>query len=197
MPPRPPQHPDWDRLYETAAAQEGLFTTRQAAEAGYSPQLLIHHVAGGRVARVRRGIYRLVHFPVGEHAELAGVWLWSEREGVFSHQTALALHGLSDAMPAQVHLTLPSAWRFRAASAYPAGSSSIMPTSPRKSERWFGPVPITPSAHAWTLNDCARDGLSPELLQQATKQALRRGLVVRAELPDVKASLKAFGGLPA
>lgn len=32
--------PDWNVLYETAAPQEGLFTTRQAAEAGYSPQLL-------------------------------------------------------------------------------------------------------------------------------------------------------------
>ena len=66
MPPRPPDHPDWDRLYETAAAQEGFFTTRQAADAGYSSQLLVHHAAGGRVTRVRRGIYRLVHFPVGE-----------------------------------------------------------------------------------------------------------------------------------
>jgi hypothetical protein len=65
-----------------------------------------------------------------------------------------------------------------------------------KQERtWFGPVPITSVKR--TLNDCAREGVSPELLQQATKQALHRGLVVRAELPDVRASLKAFGGLPA
>ncbi len=39
MPPPPPDHPDWDRLYEAAAAQEGFFTTRQAADAGYSSQL--------------------------------------------------------------------------------------------------------------------------------------------------------------
>ncbi len=44
---------------------------------------------------MRRGVYRLVHFPVGDHEDLTAVWLWSEREGVFSHETALALHDLS------------------------------------------------------------------------------------------------------
>jgi predicted transcriptional regulator of viral defense system len=54
------------------------------------------------------GINRLVHFPVGEH-ELVTAWLWSEQAGVISHQTALAPQGLSDVLPAQVHLTLPAA----------------------------------------------------------------------------------------
>src|SRR5271166_3711603 len=94
-----PDRPDWNRLFATAAAQEGLITTQQAAEAGYSPQLLIHYIQSGRIVRVRRGIYRLVHFPAGEHEELVTAWLWSERSGVFSHQTALALHRLSDSMP--------------------------------------------------------------------------------------------------
>ena len=40
----PARRPDWNRLFETAAAQEGLFTTQQAAEAGYSAQLLVHYV---------------------------------------------------------------------------------------------------------------------------------------------------------
>jgi predicted transcriptional regulator of viral defense system len=55
--------PDWDHLFEIAAAQDGLFTTRQAAVAGYSPQLIAHHLGAGRMVRVRRGVYRLVHFP--------------------------------------------------------------------------------------------------------------------------------------
>jgi hypothetical protein len=85
----PETRPDWNRLFETAAAQEGLFTTKQAAEAGYSPQLLVHYVLTGKAHRVRRGTYRLVHFPAGEHEELVAAWLWSERAGVVSHQTAL------------------------------------------------------------------------------------------------------------
>src|SRR6187431_1886442 len=96
----PSAKPDWDRLYETASAQDGHFSTQQAAQAGYSSQLLLKHIRSGRVARVRRGIYRLVHFPAGEHEELVIAWLWSERAGVVSHQSALALHGLSDALPA-------------------------------------------------------------------------------------------------
>jgi predicted transcriptional regulator of viral defense system len=86
----PAIHPDWNRLFETAAAQEGLFTTKQAAEAGYSPQVLVHYLHAGKAARVRRGTYRLVHFPGGEHEELVAAWLWSERAGVVPHQTARA-----------------------------------------------------------------------------------------------------------
>ena len=67
--------PDWNRLFETAVAQEGLFTTKQAAEAGYSPQLLVHYVHTRKAVRVRRGVYRLVHFPAGEHEELVTIWL--------------------------------------------------------------------------------------------------------------------------
>ena len=59
--------PSWDALYEVASAQEGLFTTVQAADAGYSPQLLQKHLHAGRLHRVRRGVYRLVHFPPGDH----------------------------------------------------------------------------------------------------------------------------------
>src|SRR5258706_853798 len=108
-----PDRPDWNRLFETAAGQQGLFTTQQAAEAGYSPQLLVHSLQGGRAVRVRRGIYRLVHFPAGEEEELVAAWLWSERAGVVSHQTALALHRLSDALPTPRPLTLSNALRRR------------------------------------------------------------------------------------
>lgn len=191
---RASETPEWDRLYETAAAQEGLFTTQQAAEAGYSPQLLVHHIRGGRMLRVRRGIYRLVHFPAGEHEELVTVWLWSEQAGVLSHETALSMHGLSDALPAQVHLTLPPAWkkrRFR----LPEGVVLHHADVELKERAWAGPVPITSVAR--TLNDLATSGLSPELLRQAAQQALRRGLTTRGELADVERALTPFGGLAA
>ncbi len=188
-----PHRPDWDRLFETAAAQEGLFSTQQAAEAGYSPQLLLHHLSNGRALRVQRGIYRLVHFPAGEHESLVSAWLWSQRAGTFSNQTALALHGLSDAMPARLHLTVPGAWQRRRLRV-PRGLVLHYAEVPKEDRTWFGPVPVTSVPR--TLNDCARDALSPELLRQAAKQALQRGLVVREELADVKAALKPFGGLP-
>ena len=187
-------NPDWDRLFETAAGQAGYFTTQQAAEAGYSPQLLVHHVRAGRVVRVRRGIYRLVHFPAEQHEELVVTWLWSERVGVISHQTALSLHDLSDVLPAHVHLTLPNAWRRRRFRT-PAGVVLHHADVPPEDRAWFGAAPMTNPRR--TLNDCARDGLSPELLRQAAQQALRRGLVTRRELPDVETALAPFGGLAA
>ena len=186
-----PLTPDWDRLFEIAGAQEGHFTTRQAADAGYSSQLLLKHLHAGRVARTRRGIYRLVHFPVGEHEELVTAWLWSEQAGVLSHQTALAVHGLSDALPARVHLTLPSAWRHRRFRV-PAGVVLHHADVPPEDRSWSGAVPTTNPRRS--LNDCARDGLSPELLRQAARQALRRGLVTKTELGDVAAALEPFGG---
>ena len=186
--------PDWDRLFETALAQEGLFTTQQAEDAGFSPQLLVHYLRAGKAVRVRRGIYRLVHFPAGEHEELVTAWLWSERASVVSHQSALALHGLSDVLPAQLHLTVPEAWR-RRRFRIPAGIVLHHADVPAGDRTWSGPVPLTTPRR--TLSDCARSALSPELLRPAAQQALRRGLVGRDELGDVETALAPFGGLAA
>lgn len=191
MPEATRDRPDYDRLFELAAAQEGLFTTQQAAEAGYSPQLLIHHVKAGSMLRVQRGIYRLVHFPAGDHEELVTAWLWSQRAGVVSHESALALHGLSDVLPHHIHLTLPADWkkrRFRTPTDVVLHFADV-----RSDERsWFGAAPTTNTQR--TLEDCARASLSPELLHQAYEQALRRGLVTKNEVPTVMATLHSYWG---
>jgi predicted transcriptional regulator of viral defense system len=184
--------PDWDHLFEIAAAQDGLFTTLQAAQAGYSPQLLAHHLGAGRMVRVRRGVYRLVHFPAGDHEDLTVVWLWSEQEGVFSHQTALALHDLSDVLPVQVHVTLPEPWRKRRLRV-PDGVVLHYGDVAERDRYWFGPVLAT--APLRTLEDCAAEHLPPELLRGAALDALDRGLVARDELRAVEAALEPFGGL--
>jgi predicted transcriptional regulator of viral defense system len=192
MPSIPITAPSWQSLYDTAASQEGLFTTRQAAAAGYSDPLLAHYQKVGRIARIRRGIYRLVHFPSGEQEELVTAWLWTDAMGVLSHQTALALQGLSDALPGQIHLTLPLMWRQRRFRV-PDGLVLLYADVPPQDRSWNGAVPVTSTRR--TLNDCAFEGLSPDLLRQATKQALTRGLVTKAELADVEKTLKPFGGI--
>lgn len=88
--------PSWDALYATAELQAGYFTTAQGADAGYSPQLLYKHLKAGRIRRAHRGIYRLVHFPTSDEEHLVECWLWAEQAGVFSHETALFCHDLSD-----------------------------------------------------------------------------------------------------
>jgi predicted transcriptional regulator of viral defense system len=186
------RRPDWDRLFEIAAGQTGYFTTKQAADAGYSTHLLRKHIHAGRIMRAQHGIYRIVHFPASEHEELATAWLWSAQVGVISHQTALSLHGLSDVLPAQVHLTLPEAWR-RRRFRVPVGVTLHHADVAPEERSWFGAVPVTSAAR--TLSDCATDRLSPELLRQAAQQALRRGLVTRSQLGEVENALDPFGGL--
>jgi predicted transcriptional regulator of viral defense system len=106
VPASPESNPSWDRLFELALGQDGHFTTQQAAQSGYSSQLLVKYLKNGRIKRVRRGVYRIVHFPAAEHEDLAAIWLWSEHAGVFSHETALLLHDLGGVLPSKVHLTL-------------------------------------------------------------------------------------------
>ena len=167
--------PDWDRLYETAGAQEGYFSTIQAAEAGYSVQLLVKHIKNGRISRARRGVYRLVHFPASEHEEFVIVWLWTERAGIFSHETALFLHGLSDALPSRVHVTLPASWsrrRLRVPKDVVPHFSDIADMD----RAWMGPVPVTNVSR--TITDCAQDGVAPDLVRDAFEQASDRGLIL-------------------
>lgn len=163
----------WARLYEVASAQEGHFTTAQAAIAGYSPQLLNKYLKSGRIERLRRGIYRLAHFPPGDHEDLVVLWLWSERVGVFSHETALALHQLSDVLPAKVHLTVPCSWKSRRVQV-PTGVVLHLADLPEDDRTWMGPVVVTSPAR--TVVDCAAAHLSPEIVGQAVDQGLRRGV---------------------
>jgi predicted transcriptional regulator of viral defense system len=171
--------PSWDDLYDQAASQDGLFSTSQAAEAGYSPQLLQKHLHAGRIQRVRRGIYRLVHFPPGEHEDLAAVWLWSERAGVFSHETALSLHGLSDALPGRVHLMVPPGWKQRRLRV-PVSVELEFGLLADDDRAWVGPVPVTTVKR--TLADCVAAHVEPGLVEQALAQAAERGLVRKADV---------------
>jgi predicted transcriptional regulator of viral defense system len=172
------QSPDWDALYGVSEAQAGHFTTVQAASAGYSPQLLHKYLATGRVSRVRRGVYRVTHFPAVEHEDLVVLWLWAEQAGVFSHQSALALHDLSDVLPAKAHMTLPKDWQGRRLRV-PEGLVLHFRDVDDRDREWLDAVPITSPRR--TLLDCIDAHVSPDLVQQALQQAQQRGLVSRAE----------------
>jgi predicted transcriptional regulator of viral defense system len=170
--------PDWDSLFEVTQGQDGYFTTAQAAQAGYSRPLLHKHLAGGKIVRARRGVYRVVHFPASDREDLVVFWLWSQQAGVFSHETALALHDLSDALPSKAHLTLPAGWRRRRLRV-PAGLVLHFADVGERDRTSFGAVPVT--APLRTLEDCIAADLAPGLLDQAVSQARRRGLITAAE----------------
>lgn len=181
--------PDWDALYNTAAAQEGHFTTAQAAAAGYSPQLLAKYLQNRRIQRIRRGIYRLVHFPAGYNEDLVVTWLWTECRGVFSHETALMLHGLSDALPAVAHVTLPEDWKTRRLRV-PAGVILYYAPVPKSDWTWHGAIHVTTVTR--TLIDCVKRPTQPDFVRDAYEEAADRGDIQRGSIPIVEQYLKQF-----
>ena len=105
-----------DVLFAITEGQQGYFTSKQAADAGYQLGSQAHHVKSGNWVRVERGIYRLTRFPQSSEEQLVIYALWSrnragEPEGVYSHQTALSIHELADLNPAKLHMTVPAAFR--------------------------------------------------------------------------------------
>jgi predicted transcriptional regulator of viral defense system len=186
--PTAPTGPAWPDLLRAAVGQAGYFTTADAAACGFSPELLIHHVRAGRLERARRGVYRVVHLPPADDEDLVVLWLWSARRGVFSHRTALALHQLSDLLPAQADLCLPAADATRRLRV-PAGLHLHYADLGADDPVWIGHVPVTGVVR--TLADCAALPIAPDLLQQALSEAAQRGLAPRAALERIAA-----GGLP-
>src|SRR5579884_1395105 len=105
-------------LLQIAASQGGYFTAKQALAAGYSYRTQHYHTFVGDWIRLERGIYKLASYPNPEREDLILISLMSlDQQGhpaaVFSHETALVLHGLGDANPERIHLTTPPTFHKR------------------------------------------------------------------------------------
>ncbi len=167
--------PDFDKLYAIAEAQAGYFTSAQAREAGFSAPLLHHHTRQGRFQRVAPRVYRLTHFPGSPWEDLFIAWLRTGPHSVISHDSALALYDLSDAMPAAIHVTVPrTASRRR-----PGLRLHTARLTPEEITHYMG-LPVTTVPR--TIADVAFSGLADELVIQAIHEALARGLTTEAEL---------------
>jgi hypothetical protein len=60
---------------------------------------------------------------------------------------------------------------------------------------WIDPVPVTNARRS--PNDCAREGISPDLPRPAAQLALRRGLATKVEAGEVETASRPFGVLTA
>jgi predicted transcriptional regulator of viral defense system len=175
-----PRKDSWDRLFETAAQQDGIFSAEQAAAAGYSRQLLSHYARSGRVLRMRRGTYRLVHFRAeGRQTRFVEVWLWSGRQGIFSYRTALGLHGLIDLATWPIYLAVPVCWRARRLRV-PADVVLRYDDVPQWDRARCGVVPATSLRR--TLTDGAISGAMPEEVRAVFERARLSGKVEPADL---------------
>jgi predicted transcriptional regulator of viral defense system len=168
-------------LYQVAAAQGGYFTAAQARRAGYAYSQQHFHISRGNWLKIDRGLFRLRDFPPGEREDLIRWSLWSRNQkgvpqAVVSHDTALTVHDLSDAMPAWVHLTVPPRFRKKVPLGCVLHKADL---APEEIEARIGYQVTTPLR---TLLDVAESPLSQEHLDRAVHDALGRGLVRRRTL---------------
>ncbi|WP_019552583.1 type IV toxin-antitoxin system AbiEi family antitoxin domain-containing protein [Propionispira raffinosivorans] len=92
------------KLEELGSHQGGIITTKDAARLGISRAMLSNLYLHGQLERIARGQYIL---PNGMEDELLSIALRSSKI-IFSHETALYLHGLSDRTPFVHSVTAPS-----------------------------------------------------------------------------------------
>ncbi len=176
------------RLYEIAEGQQGFFTTKQAKAAGFAENTHPYHVQAGNWIREHRGIYRLANFPQGERPDLMLWYLWSRNreeipQAVYSHQTALSLHDLSDTMPAKLRMTVPL--RFRRNSEIPRVLVLHYVDIPESDNEIVYGVRVTKPMR--TILDLLAQGEMPvALLRQALREGLRRGIIRRGEIAEAR-----------
>ena len=173
------QSPDHDALYHIAEAQAGYFTAAQARSAGFTRSLLSYHVGNGLFERIQRGVYRLKRFPATPHEDLFVACLRVGPQAVVSHDSALALYELSDLLPAEIHLTAPRTTSRR----HPGLRLHTSRLESGEITQYNG-LQVTTVPR--TIVDVAIGGLSNELVRQAIRQAVRRGLTTPDDLLKVK-----------
>lgn len=163
-----------DVLYELAEPRAGYFTTAQAKDVGVSRQQLSYLARSGSIERVAHGVYRLRRFPAQQFEDVIVACLWAGEDVAASHETALAVYGLTDAMPAHVHLTVPRSFRGRRRGVV----VHIAPLAEGQRTSRNG-VPVTTVER--TVADVAKQSGTAAATEAAT-QAIERGLVTRGRL---------------
>jgi predicted transcriptional regulator of viral defense system len=171
---------DHDGLYRVAESQAGYFTAQQALDAGMDRSTLLHHARpGGRYERVRRGLYRLRHFPTSPHEHVVAAWLPLPEPAVVSHESALELYDLSDVIPNAVHVTLPRSKRGQRGRPGVRFHTVEHPPGPDDARGLAGVVVTSPER---TIVDALETGTQLEQIELAVSQALERGLTTPRRL---------------
>lgn len=173
-----------DRLYPLAEAQLGYFTTHQAEEIGVDRRYLTHHLRSGNFERVDRGIYRLRHYPSNRFEDVMTAILWVGEGSAASHDTALAIYGLADAMPSVIHVTVDR--RFRGERPGVVVHKAKLPNEDVANREG---IPVTTPLR--TLADLAMDR---SVVEAAASEALDRGLVREAQLRDLASARPKLAG---
>ncbi len=166
---------DHAKLYNIAESQAGYFTALQAQSVGFSRPTLAYNTKVGRFKRVAHGIYRLTQYPGSPYEDLFVAWLQTGPDSVISHDSALALYELSDALPGEIHIIMPRTGSRRR-------RQIRLHTHRLKADEITRRAGLPVTTPARTIADVAVAGMADEFVQQAVQEAIRRGLVTRRAL---------------
>ena len=171
-------------LYDIACEQSGVFTAKQAVDAGFDARNHPYHVKSGYWEKAHRGIYRLVQFPIEPSMQYATWSLWScnrkgEPQGVYSHETALNIYELSDLDPPKLHMTVPAG--FRRGATIP--EILVLYRGSLKPREWREGAGYRVTTPVRTLYDVlSSDTIAEEFVYQTVKEGLSRGMFPKHEL---------------
>lgn len=176
-------------LFDLAVGQHGYLTAAQARAEGIRAGTLVMMANRGTVERVSHGVYRLVQFPVSAKSSYIEASFWPAGvRGVISHESALAIHEISDVNPSKIHITVPGVFRVRRRI---PGHLAVHHAELRDDEvEWVDAVPVTTPERA--ILDCAAAHLGPELIRQAIEDAERTGLLLSRTADSLRSRLLPF-----
>lgn len=182
-----------NELVEIAEENDGLLTSKQARKAGILDSVLVRLAQRGRLERVARGVYRIAHYPLARNSQYREAILWAESSQgpeatVLSHETALAVYGISDANPSQVHITIPKSARLRRER--PAWIAIHRDNLGPAEMALHEGLPITTVARM--VADVLHSTGRIELVRQAIRDARRNGLISDAESARLKRQVDQF-----
>ena len=180
-----------EKVYALLRQEGGYLTSKTARENGLNNITLQRMAAKGLIDRAAYGLYVSIEiFP-----DPFLIAQYRCPKGVFSHETALFLHGFSDRDPLRLMLTIPSGWNTRLLS-----DDSILIFYSKQKHMGLGVCELetTSGVKVWafdierTLCDCLRiaDKLDRDLVITALKRYVKDKNKDSAKLLEYASELK-------
>ena len=183
-----------DELFAIAEDNDGLLTSKQARGAGIIDSVLVRLAQRGRLKRAARGVYRIAQYPQVRLSQYREAILWAKasrgpKDAALSHETALAVYGISDANPSHVHITVPKSARLR--KKRPTWIT-IHRDNLRSSDAYeYEGLPVTTVSR--TIADLLSTFARIDLVRQAIRDAKRAGLISSTEAARLKRRVNQSG----
>ena len=183
----------FNELLALAEENDGLVTADQARAIGIVDSVLSRMTGRGKLERVSRGVYRIPYYPSNRLSQYRESVLWARASHgpdnvALSHETALAVYGISDANPSRIHITFPKGARLRRRR--PKSILIHRQDLPLADVIVHEGLPVTTVARTVldVLNATGRIGLA----RQAIKDAHKEGYIGAAEVSRLTREINQF-----